>query len=314
MSEQTLKTEIPTSAQVVDPPRPTFRLLDKKIIFPDLESMWHHLNNTFEIKFVATTTKKGHTIYKLKIAPMLPTTEPFLEELFPKDIQYISLVIEHHSIVRDEPSEYDAKGRLHFIPPPDNALTSELMREAEKNLAEAEQKLFAKLINKLNAQLSLDFPSEHKREPYFKELCEYKINLSPFAKFKFEDYVKRDGLTVLDISCGWIIDDFKDETATQGVSLQLSGYKYKIRDELAHYVAQKKRKETIEAKKAENPEEAPRKKRCPNLKVEVEDPPEVIAGRYEILPSLTIDDDEKNEWLKLAKKYGVAPTVASTNL
>jgi hypothetical protein len=208
------------------------------------------------------------------------------------------------------------------------------MREAEKNLAEAEQKLFAKLINRLNAQLSIDFPSEHKREPYFKELCEYKINLSPFAKFKFEDYVKRDGISVVDISCGWIIDDFNDEKATQGVSLQLSGYKYKIRDELAHYVAQKKRKETIEAKKAENPEEVPRKKRCPDLKVEVEDPPEVIAGRYEIVPSLTIDEDdyksqwlmlahkygkpplndnEKNEWLRLAKKYGVAPT-AITNV
>jgi hypothetical protein len=332
----------------VDTVVPTYRLLEKKIIFPNIDSFLYHWTNTFDFHFNVTKTKGGSDIYKLGIVakPPIPSADPDTTVTivdFPKNIQYISFVIEHHNIVRDEPSEYDANGRIHFEVPAVHEETSEIMRSGQEKMVEDEQRKFAVLINKLNAQLAFDFPSEHKRGEYFKDLCEYKINMSKFAKFKFEEYVKREGQVTIDIAFGWIIDEFKDDKGTQGITLNLSGYKFRPRDAAAEKAAlesQKKRKETIEAKKKyfEDKEQRPwsdraskrskhlskedvdeetqrvmiqgidhaqfvdylkflekekgkalaKKKLSPDLRVETEDPPEIIGGRYEMIHEKTI--------------------------
>jgi hypothetical protein len=206
-----------------------------------------------------------------------------------------------HIITRDEPDEYEPKGRVHFINPPVCDAISDELKECEANLLEQEEKRFAVMMNKLNAQLALDFPSEHKRGEYFKSITEYKINISKFAKFKLEDLVKQYGCFVVDIAFGWIIDDFTDETATQGISLNLSGYKYRHRDlnaELVIVNSQRKRKETLEAKKAlkeeENRMELQRKKPCPELRPETSEPPDIIGGRYQ----LEISPEDRSAYLK----------------
>jgi len=110
-------------------------------------------------------------------------------------------------------------------------------------------------MNKLNAQLASDFPAESKRGEYFKDLCDYKINMSKYSKFKIADFIKRvDGFVVIDIAFAWMINDFKDDTATQGVTLNLNGYRYKSRDplvDLAIIGSQKRRRETLQKQKEE---------------------------------------------------------------
>ena len=315
---------IPSGAQDVDAPEPSYRLLEKKIIFPSIDSFLYHWGNTFTLNFYSAKTKGGGEIYKVKLTPM--SIDPLLKKEFPSNIEYIGFAIEHHDIIRDEPSEYDSNGRIHFIIPPHTGHedSSDLMKSVEQKWIEHEEKNFARLINKLNAQLSLDFPSDHKRGEYFKELCEYKINMSKYAKFKFEKFVETEGLTVIDLAFGWIIDDFKDETATQGITLHLNGYKYRHRDvyaDMAIANSQKKRKATLEAKKevrevgdrfdilVKSGRSMTRQKRCPELRVEVEDAPPVVGDRYEIVPPTEESDEEKIQWLALAKKYGVAPAI-----
>ena len=303
---------IPSGAQNVDAPEPTYRLLEKKVIFPNVDSFLYHWANTFEVKFFEKKMKKGGSLYKLKLIPR-PITDPLTQKEFPSNIEYVTFAIEHHNITRDEPTEYDLDGRIHFVVPTPHEENSEIMNTCEQKWVEHEQKKFAVLINKLNAQLSLDFPSDHKRGEYFKELPEYKISMSQFAKFKFEKLVTIAGCTCVDVVFGWIVDDFKDATATQGITLHLNGYKYRPRDanvDIAIANSQRKRKETLEAKKKETPAPEPRKKRCPNLQVEVEEPPTVVAGRYEIISNEVVENEaEKNDWLRLAQKYGVVPSL-----
>jgi len=111
--------------------KPSYRLLDKKIIFPDIQAFLWHWDNTFDFKFIKTTTKGGGIIYKLQITPK--PSEDFLAEAYLKNIQYIAFAVEHHSIVHDVPDEYNKTGRLHFSVLPTYSDTSEIMKGCEKN-------------------------------------------------------------------------------------------------------------------------------------------------------------------------------------
>jgi len=313
-----LKNSIPSNAQNMDEV-PSYRIVDKKIIFPSIYCFLYHWTNTFDISLYSSPTKGGKPLYKLKIGVKASHWNDVLRESFPTNIQYIAFAVEYHSIVRDEPSEHEPTGRHHFIVTPLHDDNYESAKEENAKHVEEEQKEFAKLINKLNAQLAYDFPAEHKRGEYFKELCEYKINRSKFAKFKLEDYQKREGFVVIDIAFGWIMDD--DDSPTQGITLNLNGYKFKPRDAAADLViagSQKRRRETLIRKEthekqkelkqqeetsgyrnltitaeelagyrafleAEKERTAGRKHLAPEMQPETMPPPEVVAGRYEII-------------------------------
>ena len=109
-----LKNAIPSDAQNVDE-APSYRLLEKKIIFPSIYCFLYHWTNTFDFKWILSPTKNGKDLYKLKITVKPNHFNDVLRESFPTNIQYISVALEYHSLVQDEPSEYDATGRLHFV-------------------------------------------------------------------------------------------------------------------------------------------------------------------------------------------------------
>jgi len=147
-----LKNSIPSNAQNMDE-SPSYRIVDKKIIFPSIYCFLYHWTNTFDISWYSSPTKGGKPLYKLKISVKPSHWNDVLRESFPTNIQYISFAVEHHSIVRDEPSEYEPTGRHHFIVTPLHDDDYESAKEENAKHVEEEQKEFARLINKLNAQL-----------------------------------------------------------------------------------------------------------------------------------------------------------------
>jgi hypothetical protein len=302
-----LKNAILSDAQNVDE-APSYRLLEKKIIFPSIYCFLYHWTNTFDFSWGVKTTKAGKDLYKLNIALKPQHWNDMLHESFPTNIQCISVALEHHTVVQDEPNEYDTLGRLHFVTTPLNENALDTQRESNAKNVEDEKKMFAKLMNKLNAQLSSDFPAEEKRGEYFKDLCEYKINMSKYSKFKIADFIKRDGFVVVDIAFGWIIEKTEDTGATQGVTLNLNGYRFRPRDptvDAAISTSQKRRRETLEKQKEEKKKlivltdsevddyivylkemqdkAGGRKKLAPEITPETMPSPEIVAGRYEII-------------------------------
>ena len=216
-----------------------YQISGAKIVFSNIDSIVYHLKNTFDISFVPRKNfkrivkdVKKSTLYYVNITPKVAGSVPS----FTSKVKYIGVCLEYHSIVRNE-SNSTYGGKLHFEADKEIAYTAGPLLEATQ---------FKVLMTMLNLQLH-DYvdgiePTE-KRTPYLKDLREYKINMSQYAKFTMEEYHKRKGKTCFDIAFGWTVPNEKDSNEyTIGITLQLCGYKYRTRNVAAEKMIGEARK------------------------------------------------------------------------